>query len=212
MVESGMSLPMGEDHSAPLITEVLSLLLPYAIPILSLILPLVLLGITIYSLFTAFVFTQALQKIRLVNHICSLAEFLHANVMQQLMLALLGSPVARLLDVLAMGIQHHTTSSHSTSVPLCPPATSSMLSSLPSVPIAGITDMEGPAEAKASTSTILPPTMSTDVDAVSTKCHQIMVPAHALSKQINCPGSHKDYRCQLCAFQHTNKDCMLMHI
>ena len=33
MVESGMSLPMGEDQSAPLITEVLSLLSPYPIPL-----------------------------------------------------------------------------------------------------------------------------------------------------------------------------------
>ena len=81
--------------------------------------------------------------------------------------------------------------------------------------------------------------MSTDVEAVSLKCCQIIpvlipttasrssslpsklpvvvvpelaVLAHVLPEQINCPGGCKDYRCQLCAFQHTNKDCMLMHI
>ena len=156
MVKSGMSLPMGEDQSVPLIMEVLPLLLPYAIATPSLILLVVLLGITIYSLFPAFVFTQALQKIRLANHIHSLAELLYANAMQQLELALLDSPAARLLDVLAMGIQHQTTSSHSTSVPLCPSATSSTPSSLPSVPITGITDTEGPAEAKSSTTKISP--------------------------------------------------------
>ena len=235
MVESGMSLLMGEDCSAPLITEVL----PYAIPIPSLISLLVLLGITIYSFFPAFVLTQALQKIGLANHIHSLAELLHADVMQQLELALLGSPVARLLDVLAMGIQHQTTSSHLTSVPLHPSATSSTPSSLASVPIAGITDMERPAEAKASTSNILPPTMSTDVEPVSPKhcwiipvpipttesrssslpsklpvvvVPELAVPVHALPEQINCPEGCKDYRCQLCEFQHTDKDCMLMHI
>ena len=80
MVKSGMSLPMREDWSAPLIMEVLPLLLPYAIPMPSLISLLVLLGITIYSLFPAFVFTQALQKIRLANHIHSLPELLHAEV------------------------------------------------------------------------------------------------------------------------------------
>ena len=159
--------------------------------------------------------------------------------MQQLDLALLGSPVAKLLDVLMMGIQHQTTSSQLTSMPLHPSATSSTPFSLPSVPITGITDMEGLAEAKASTSKISPPTMSTDVEAVTSKCHQIIpvlipttasrssslpsklpvivvpelaVPAHALPEQINHPQGCKDYRCQLYEFQHTNKDCMLMHI
>ena len=143
---------MGEDQSAPLITEILSPLSPYAIPIPPSISLLVLLGITIYSLFIAFVFTQTLQKIRLANHICSLVELLHANVIQQLELALLGSPAARLLDVLAMGTQHQTTSSHFTFVPLHPSTTSSMPSASPSVPITGITDTKGPVEAKASTS------------------------------------------------------------
>ena len=98
--------------------------------------------------------------------------FLHADTMQQLELALLGSPSARLLDV--MGTQHQTTSSHSTSVPLCPSTTLSTPFLPPSVPIAGITDMEGPVEAKASTSKILPPTMSADIEAASPKCCQII--------------------------------------
>ena len=110
MVESGMSLPMGENQSAPLITEVLSLPFPYAILIPPSISILVLLGITTYSLITVFIFNQALQKIRLANHICSLAELLHANAIQQLELALLGSHAARLLDLLAMGTQHQTAS------------------------------------------------------------------------------------------------------
>ena len=147
IVKAGMSLPLGEDWSAPLVTEVLSLLSPYAIPIPSSISLLVLLVIVIYSLITAFVSTQALQKIRLANHIHSLVELLHADVMQQLELALLGSPVARLLDVLVIGTQHQTAASHSTFVPLHPSITLSTPSSPPSVPIAGITDTEGPVEA-----------------------------------------------------------------
>ena len=201
--------------------------------------PLVILDITIYSHFPAFVLTQALQKIRLANHICSLTELLYTDVMQQLELVLLGSPVARLLDVLAMGIQHQTTSSWSTSVSLCPSGTLSVTSSLPSVPNAGITDMERPAEAKTSTSKISPPTVSTDVEAVSPKCCQIIpVPipttaakssslpsklsvivvaelailVHILPEWINHPGGCKDYNSQLCDFQHRNKDCMLTHI
>ena len=99
--------------------------------------------------------------------------------------------------------------------------------------------MEGPVEAKASTSKISPPTTSADIEAASPKHNQIIpvpiptttsrssslpsklpvvvvpklvVPAHALPEQINYPGGCKDYRCQLCGFQHTNKDFMLMHI
>ena len=112
MVESGMSLPMGEDQSAPLIMEVQSIFSSYAILIPSSILLLILLVIAIYSLITVSVSTQALQKIRLVSHIHSLAELLHPNAMQQLELALLGSPAAKVLDVLAMATQSHTTSTH----------------------------------------------------------------------------------------------------
>ena len=138
-----------------------------------------------------------------------------------------------------IGTQHQTASLCSTSVPLHPSTTSSMPSSPSSVPIAGITDMEGPVEAKASTSMISPPTTSADIEAASPKCHQIIpvpiptttsrssslpsklpvvvvpelaVPLHALPVWITCPGGHKDYRCQLCAFKHKNKNCMLMHI
>ena len=177
----------------------------------------VLLGIAIYSLITAFVFTQALQKIRLANHIYSLVEFLHGDVIQQLELALLGSPAARLLEVLVMGTQHQIASSYSTSMPSSPP----------SVPITGIMDTEGPVEGKASTSKILPPSTSADIEAASPKHCQnipvliptitsrssslpsklsvIVVPelvvlSHALPECTNHPWGCKDYRCQLYAF------------
>ena len=230
---------MGKDQSVPLIMEVLSLFSLYSLLIPSGTLLLVLLCAAIHSFIAAFVCIQALQRIRLANHICSLAELLHADAVQQLELALLGSPVAKLLDVLATGTHHKTASSCSTSVPLCPSATSSTPSSPPSVPVTGITDMEGPFEAKASTSKISPPTMSADIEAASPKYLQIIpvpiatttskssslpsklpvvvvpdlvVLAHALPEWINCPGGCKDYKCQLYAFQHTNRDCMLMHI
>ena len=227
MVKSGMNPPHGEDQSVPLITEVLSLLSPYATPIPYSIL---LLALLVINLFThhCFCFHSALQKIRLANHICSLAELLHVDVIQQLELALLSSPVTRLLDVLVMGTQQQTVSSRSTSVPLHPSTTLSMPSSPPSVPIAGTTDMEGPVEAKASTSKITPPATSADTEVAFPKhCQIIPVPipmttsrssslpsklpvvvvpkltvlAHTLPEWINCPGGCKDYRCQLCAFQ-----------
>ena len=84
MVKSGMSLPWGK---LGLITEVLSLFSPYSLLIPSGISLLVLLCAAIYSFITALIFTQCLQKIRLVNHICSLAELLHADTIQQLELA-----------------------------------------------------------------------------------------------------------------------------
>ena len=54
-----------------------------------------------HSLITAFCSTP-LQKICLTNHIHSLAELLHADAIQQLETALLGTPVAKILDVLTM--------------------------------------------------------------------------------------------------------------
>ena len=42
------------------------------------------------------------MEIHLANHIHSLVELLHADVIQQLEIALLGSPVAKILDVLTM--------------------------------------------------------------------------------------------------------------
>ena len=41
---------------------------------------------------------------------------------------------------------------------------------------------------------------------------ELAVPMYALPEWINHPGGHKDYKCQTCAFQHTNRDCMLTHI
>ena len=106
MVELGMSLPMGEDRSAPLVTEVLSLFSPYSLLIPSCISLLVLLYTAIYSFITTFLFIQALKKIRLANQLHSLAELLHADAIQQLEVALLGSLAATLLHVLLMSMQH----------------------------------------------------------------------------------------------------------
>ena len=238
MVKSGMSLPLGEDQSVLLIMEVRSLLSSYAFPIPSSILFLIILVIVIYSFLTISVFNQALQRIQLVSHIHSLAELLHTDAMQQLELALLGSPSAKVLDVLAMATQSHTISAHPSSIPLHLTTASSALISTPSVPILGVSETAEPLEVKASTSTS-PPTMLVDREVIPSKCCRIIpmpIPAttsrassspsklllvvvpelvvlvHALPEWINCPGGCKDYKCQLCDFQHSNKDCMLTHI
>ena len=99
---------------------------------------------TISSFITAFLCSpQGLQKIHLVNHICSLAELLHADTIQELEVALLGTPAAKMLDMLSMA---------TTSQPLCTPlsfqpfhsattpaTTSSMIVAPSQVPIAGVT-------------------------------------------------------------------------
>ena len=127
---------------------------------------------------------------------------------------------------------------HSATTPLA--TTPSVIVSLPQVPIVGVTKVEEPPLAEASTSKrISSPSTSADHKAGSLKCRRIIltpisitsskpsnsasklpsvnvpklvVQVYALPEWINCPGGHKDYKCQLCAFQYMNKDCMLMHI
>ena len=41
---------------------------------------------------------------------------------------------------------------------------------------------------------------------------ELAISPYAHPEQINLPGHRKDYKCQLCSFQNTNRDCMLMHI
>ena len=241
-MELGMSLPMGEDRSVPLITEVwllpslLSILISSGIGIS----PLILLCIAICSLITAFVSTQELQKICLANRIHSLAELLHADEIQQLEVALLGLLATRVLDILMMAIQSQTSSTPLSSRSLHSATTSSVIVSPPQVPKVGVTKVEEPPLAEASTSRKMPPpTTSTDPKAGSSKYRRIIptpipitsskasrsaskllsvivpkltVPVDALPEWINHPGGHKDYKCQLYAFQHMNKNCMLMHI
>ena len=159
--------------------------------------------------------------------------------MQQLELALLGSPTAKVLDELAMATQSHTTSAGPSSMPLHLATALSVPVSTPLVPVIGVTEMVEPTEVKASTSKTSPPTTFVDLEVAPSKCCRIIpmpipaatsrassspsklplvvmpelaVPVHAFPEQINCPGGHKDYKFQLCDFQHTNKDSMLTHI
>ena len=65
-------------------------------------------GSPIHSKFISFVLLnlshfQTLQKIHLVSHIWSMADLLHVNAIQQLEVALLGSPAAQVIDLLAGG-------------------------------------------------------------------------------------------------------------
>ena len=138
---------------------------------------LVLLYTAIYSFITTFLFIQSLQKIRLAKHIHSLGDLLHVDAIQQLEVALVGSPAATLLDVLLMNTQHQAALLQSNTVPPQPLAASSILFSHPSVPIAGMMDTVGLADAKATSSKIPAPKPSTEAETMSSKCwHIILTP------------------------------------
>ena len=86
------------------------------------------------------IFFQALQKICLVDYIKRIVELLHANAIQQLEVAFLGSPSTQILDLLAAGMRQPASTSQGsailppkvyTSTPMAPP--------LPTIPIVGIT-------------------------------------------------------------------------
>ena len=177
MVESGMSLPMGEDQSVPLVIVVWSLFSSYSLLIPSCISLMVLLCTATHSFITAFLFTYTLQKIGIANHICSLAELMHVDAIQQLEVALLGSLAANLLNVLSMSKQHQATPLQSTTVPPHPLAASSISPSSPSVPIVGVTDTAGLADVRATMNEIPGPKTSTETEAMPSKCwHMILMP------------------------------------
>ena len=184
--------------------------------------------------FLFFISFQALQKIRLANYIHSLADLLHADVMQQLEVVLLDTAAAKMLEVIAMA-----TSSPQVSVSSRISITSIKLSTTlapPQVPIAGVipSSEKSPAteEVRASTSTTDPegtpakwhkitpmPLLAkgSDVGSEISKLPSIIVPelavlTHALPEWINHPGGCKHYKCWICVFQHTNWDCMLTYI
>ena len=62
-----------------------------------------------------------------------------------------------------------------------------------------------------------PPTKRSAAGSDVSKLPSIAVPklvvlTHTLAEQINHLGGCKHYKCQICVFQLTNRDCMLMHI
>ena len=96
--EEGLPLTSGEDRAAPLVTEVHFMLFRFSIfcdhPLL-----------ISYSAFFPYSLFQALQKIWLANHIKKMAELLHANAVQQLEVALLGSPASSMVELISAGLE-----------------------------------------------------------------------------------------------------------
>ena len=77
----------------------------------------------------------------LVDHIHSVADLPHADTVQQLEVALLGSPVAHLINILSVGLGSTTSTPQHQVVPLTQPiATTSISPPLPTVLVVGVTD------------------------------------------------------------------------
>ena len=123
---------------------------------------------------------QTLQKIHLADHIRWMTDLLHADSIQQLEVALLRSPVVKVIDFLSGGLvqarpvtvaasaQPHP---HTyTSMPPAPPVTS--------VPVVGITEFSHvpvvpTIESKSNEETTPPKTMTSDVSVLISKCHWV---------------------------------------
>ena len=164
-----------------------------------------------------------MQKICLAYHIQNLAELLHADAIQQLEVVLLGTPAAKVLDVLSLATfsQQAYTSFSSKSFPATTPAsTSSTIVAPPQVPIAGVTQVPASEKLPSTEMAVSDSKASTSSgpEVTPSKCYKIMptpipvkcssipnlptivvpelaVPTHALPEWINHPGGHKDYKC-----------------
>ena len=126
-MEEGEELTVGEDWVATLVTEVS----PYF--------PFMIYSLDHFNFFSSILLNssshlQALEKICLANHIRCMAELLHADVVQQLEVALLGSLVAQIVDLLSGGLAQTKSSTSAapaqphpqiyTSTPPAPPPSS----------------------------------------------------------------------------------------
>ena len=136
-------------------------------------------------------------------HICSIAELLHSNAMQQMEVALLGLEAAKLLDILLMSMQstpstqHQATLLQPQTVHYHPLATTSISSSPPTIPIVGVMDTKGPTDATAISSGVQTPTSPAQKEPMTSKCQCIIlmpIPPHNFKVQqplfpsANCCG------------------------
>ena len=170
-----------------------------------------------------------------------MADLLYANAVQQLEVALLGTPLVQVINILTSRLasspwldtpsQPHPKTCTSTSPSPHPPSN----------PIMGMSSII-PAPTMASTSATLQsmaPTALEDTDPALSQHHEIIptpiepsspntqwssetllvvvVPEfliweEAYPEHLNRPGGDKDYLCHLCQFRHSNLDMILMHI
>ena len=178
---------------------------------------------------------QTLQKIHLANHIRHMADLLQANLVQQLEVALLGSPAAQAVDLLSRRLVAQTKSStlaipaqpqpriYTSTPPVPPPSFVPIVgllttSQIPAVVVPALESTSGVDESalpKTKVSKIsddfqcchITPTL-VDLSS-STSTLSSSTSAVAYPELISRPCGDKDYLCHLCPFRHSNLDSIL---
>ena len=97
LMEHRERLTLGEDQATPLITEVHSYY--FCFPVIF---------TDIYAFYLHLIFdihlSVGITKICLANHVWRMADLLHSDAIQQLGVAVMGSPVVQVVDLLAGGL------------------------------------------------------------------------------------------------------------
>ena len=164
---------------------------------------------------------------------------MHADAIQQLKVALLGSPAAEIMDILSTSLPTPATVTSTqldphtfTATPSAPPPVSvllegvSELSASPVMVTAGSfkPDKEIPVtsetttlvslstSAQPSTSSIQPLSTDPATFRATVVMSRLAILADAYLKCLNRPGGGNDYLCQVCHVSQTNLDSILMHV
>ena len=136
-----------------------------------------------------------------------MTDLLHADTVQQLEVALLGSLAPQVLDLLSRGLAKTTSS---TVVVPAQPHPQVYTSNSPAPPpsfvlVVGVsTTSQMPA--------VVVPTMESTSGVDESALPSSIIPAEVYPEQINRPGGGKDYLCCLCPFRHSNLDSILTHV
>ena len=189
--------------------------------------------------FKLYSFLQLFNKICLAQYVHWLADQLHADAMQQLEVAILRTPVANCIEVLAPGLSSSCDELVKRVLPAPPLITSVKAftdtpSALPPVvvPIIGVTDAElqevpgtskgsiakkrwitpTPVEPPTSTAPSTPKPSSDPISYSVVHVPEMTIPDEWYPEQINLPNASKEYQCQGCRYSHSNLDTILTHV
>ena len=175
----------------------------------------------------------------MAQYVHQLADQLHADAMQQLEVAMLGTPAADCIEVLASGLSSSSEQPVRRILPAPPLITAAkaftwMPPAPPpvAVPIVGLTDdklqevtvtSEGPVakkrriiptpvETSTSTSPSTPKPSSDPVTYSVVHVPEMTIPDEWYPECINLPNASKEYWCQGCSYSHSNLDTILTHV
>ena len=168
-----------------------------------------------------------------------LADQLHADAMQQLEVAMLGTPAADYIKVLASGLPSSSEQPVGRVIPAPPLITEpKAFTCTPpdpppvAVPILGVTDDEPqevtvtsegpvtkkrritptPVEPSTSSAPSTPKPLSDPVSYSVVHVPEMTIPDEWYPERINLPNAGKEYWCQGCSYSHSNLDTILTHV